>query len=67
LVLKLDEFMISIIENKTKIKCENLIKKPDYKNIKKYQKELLKKVRGLWEYINRYMNAIKNMSLIISS
>ena len=29
-ILKIDEFRTSIIENKTKIKCENLIKKMDY-------------------------------------
>ena len=29
-ILKIDEFRTSIIENKTKLKCENLIKKMDY-------------------------------------
>jgi len=33
MVLKLDEFKTSIIENKTKINCEKLIKKQNYKNM----------------------------------
>ena len=93
LVLKLNEFRTSIIENKTELKCENLIKKMDYKkmnikeiylleklkekNIKKYEKKMSdKKIHKILtcktsskfiKYINRDINAVKNMSKIVSS
>ena len=93
LTLELNEFRTSIIENKTGLKCENLIKKVDYKkmgikeiynleklkekNEKKYNKQIKdKKIHKILtcktsskcvKYINRDLNAVKNMCLIVSS
>ena len=47
MILKIDEFRTSIIDNKTKIKCDNLIKEIDYNkmNIKSiYSLEKYKKL-----------------------
>jgi hypothetical protein len=93
LVLKIDEFRTSIIENKSKIRCENLIKDICYekmniksiysleklkeKNNKKYNEKIsnqkvhkiltCKTSEKLMKYINRDVNAVKNMITIVSS
>ena len=93
LTLELNEFRTSIVENKSGLKCENLIKKVDYKkmsikeiynleklkekNPKKYVKKMKdQKIHKILtcktsskcvKYINRDSNAVKNMSLIVSS
>ena len=93
LTFELNEFRTSIIENKSGLKCENLIKKMDYKkmcikeiynleklkekNLKKYNKKMKdKKIHKILicktsskcvKYINRDLNAVKNMCLIVSS
>jgi hypothetical protein len=93
LTIEINEFRTSIVENKTKLKCENLIKKMDYKkmsikeiynleklkekDVKKYNKKMKdKKIHKiltcktsvkLVKYINRDLNAVKNMSTIVSS
>ena len=93
LTFELNEFRTSIVENKSGLKCENLMKKMDYKkmgikeifnleklkekNPKKYIKKMKdQKIHKILtcktsskcvKYINRDSNAVKNMSLIVSS
>ena len=93
LTLELNEFRTSIIEKKSGLKCENLIKKVDRekmgikeiynleklreKNLKKYNEKMKdKKIHKILtcktsskciKYINRDLNAVKNMCLIVSS
>ena len=92
ITLKLNEFRTSIIDNKTELKCENAIRKIDYKKLgikeiysleklkkkdkKKYKNELNKPIHKILtcktskkfnKYINRDMNAVKNMKKIITS
>ena len=92
ITLKLNEFRTSIIDNKTELKCENAIRKIDYKKIgiksiyslenlkikneKKYKTKLNKPIHKILtcktsekfnKYINRDMNAVKNMKKIVSN
>ena len=93
MMLKLNEFRTSIIEYKSEIKCENLIKKNEYKNMKitsvfaleklkiinekKYKEEIKEKrihkiltcktSENQMKYINRDINATKNMIKIMKS
>ena len=92
-MLKINEFRTSIIESKTELICDNLIKEINYdkmniksiysleklkeKNVIKYKKEILnKKVHKIltcktsvksMKYINRDINAVKNMIKIVSN
>lgn len=93
LVLGLNEFRSSILENESELKCENMIKKMDYKKmsikeihalekIKKEKPEKYKKIMKdkkihkiltcktsieFVKYINRDLNAVKNMKKIVLS
>ena len=93
-MLKLNEFRTSIIDNKSELKCENLvIKELNYKNMniksvysleklrlkneEKYKKVISNKKihkiltcktsEKLMKYMNRDINAVKNMLKIVSS
>ena len=92
LTLKINEFRTSIIDNKTELKCDNAIRKIEYKKlgIKEvysleklkeknelgYKNKINKKIHKILtcktsekfnKYINRDMNAVKNMKKIITS
>jgi len=53
LTLKLNKFRTSIIDNKTELKCKNLIVKKDYKKLGIKQVYFLEKLKKKIKYKNK--------------